>query len=114
MATVNHSTEEIKRQKMETIKWKAMACGDVGDAYQIPWWATSMTVQVEGTFNTQTLTLQGSNDKSNYHALTDPQGNNIAFSAAGLEVVEEYPRYIQPSFSGSTGGDLDVLLFVRG
>lgn len=113
MATKNYAKSVIKEKKMESILWEAMACGDVGNAYQIPYWASSMTVQVTGTFNSETLTLQGSNDGTNWFPLTDPQGNNIALTSDKLEVIEEYPRYIRPSFSGTTGGDLDVLLFVR-
>ena len=66
-----------------------------------------------GTFNSQTLTIQGSNDNTTWFTLTDNNGLSIAFTAAGGKLIAEAPRYVRPSFSGSSGGDLDIYLQVR-
>jgi len=112
MATVNYDQTVLRQKHAELITWEGLAGGDVGSSYELPFWAGSATMQAIGTFDGNTLTIQGSNDGSNWSSLTDPQGNAIAVTSASLEVVEEYPRYIRPSLGGS-GGDVDILLFVR-
>ncbi len=114
MATITASVTVLKQKHYKTVLWETLTCGDVGSAFELPYWAGSATVQMTGTFNSQTLTMQGSNDGTNWYTLTDPQGNNMAKTAAAMEVVEELPRYVRPSFSGTTGGDVDVTLVVSG
>lgn len=66
------------------------------------------TVQVTGTFG-GTLTMQGSNDGTNFFTLTDVLGNNVAFTAAGAKKIHETPRYVRPS-AGVGVTDVDVTL----
>lgn len=62
------------------------------------------TVQFDGTFGVGgSITLEGSNDGTNWFTLTDPQGNAITKTAAGLEVIEEGPRYIRPRVTAGDG-----------
>ena len=94
--------------------WAALVTGSLdGAAIEIPGRA-DMSVQVVGTFDTATLTMQGSNDGTNWAPLTDPQGNAIAMTVAGIEQILEKTRYIRPLVSsvGATT-DLDVHLYVR-
>jgi len=92
--------------------WETVTCGDTGSAYELLEFNDN-TVQVTGTFNAQTLTMQGSNDGTNWFTLTNSAGTNLAFTAAGGGLISEGPRYIRPSFSGSTGGDLDITVRLR-
>ena len=69
-----------------------------------------MCVQIDGTFGTATITLQGSNDltsPTNWFTLTDPQGNGIAKVTAGGSVqgeqVLESPVWVRPLASGADG-----------
>ena len=97
-----------------TYLWETLVTGSLdGAPIEIPDHA-DMSVQVVGTFDTATLTMQGSNDGTNYLPLTDPQGNAIAMTVTGLEQILENTRYIRPLVS-SVGGstDLDVYLHVR-
>jgi len=94
------------------VEWAALASGDDGTPVEIPGWA-DRSVQIQATFGDGTITLQGSNDGTNYHPLTDPQGNDIAKTANDLEQVIELPRYIRPLFSGTTGSAGVVTLFGR-
>lgn len=73
------------------------------------------SVQVTGTFGGGTLTMQGSNDGgTTWASLTDPQGNAIAFTAAGKEQITELSEVIRPSLSGGNGTtDLDVSVVMR-
>lgn len=76
---------------------------DTGEPFSYPDYP-DMTVTFEGTFGTGgSITLQGSNDGTNWYALTDAQGNAITKTAAGMEVIEEHPLYIRPSVTAGDG-----------
>jgi hypothetical protein len=55
-------------------------------------------------FNGATITMQGSNDGTNWFTLTDPLGNNIALTASGGKQILENTRYIRPLISVATTG----------
>ena len=76
---------------------------------------TDRTVTVTGTFGAAgSVTLQGSNDGTNWFALTDPQGNAITKTAAGMELVVEAPVYIRPLVTAGDGTtSLTVKLFCK-
>lgn len=70
------------------------------------------TIQVIGTFGASaTITVQGSNDGTNWATLTDPLGNALTSTAASLETITENPRFIRPALTNGDGStDIDVLL----
>lgn len=76
--------------------------------------AADRSVAITGTFNSATVVLQGSHDATNYFTLTDPQGNAISKTAAGLEQIEELTRYIRPSSSGGTASVTTVNVLLKG
>ncbi len=94
------------------VLWETVTCGDTGASQEMAKFNDN-TVTVTGTFNSETLTMQGSNDDTNWFTLTDNNGIPIALTAAGGRLISEAPRYIRPSFSGSSGGDVDVRLQAR-
>lgn len=49
--------------------------------------AIHIPVQVSGTFDGCTVTIEGSIDGTTFSALKDANGNSIAFTAAGLVVM---------------------------
>lgn len=67
------------------------------------------TVHCTGTFSSAVVTIQGSNDGTNWVTLADPQGNALTFSAAGMEVILENPLHLRPTTSGGSGADIDVV-----
>jgi hypothetical protein len=71
------------------------------------------SVQVEGTFGAATVTIQGSNDGTNWETLRDPQGVALSFTSAGLKQILETTLYIRPVSSGGTGTALTVTLVGR-
>jgi len=84
------------------ISWTGLLNGDVGEAVEMPG-SIIRSIQFTGTFGVGgTIVLQGSNDGTNYVTLTDPQGNAISKTAAGIESISEITRYIRPS---ATAGD---------
>jgi hypothetical protein len=76
--------------------------------------ANDRSVQVTGTFSTSTVTIQGSNDGTNWFTLNTPQGTAMNFTAAGLLAVQEHTRFIRPIVTGGTGTALVITLFAKG
>lgn len=94
--------------------WAAMGNADTGTAVPMTG-AADRSVQVEGTFGSATVTIQGSNDGTNYQTLTDPQGNALTWTSANrLEAILELTRYIRPVTSGGTGTVIAVNLLLKG
>lgn len=115
MAVVTPTITSLESgMQVKLVEWEALANGDTGLPVELVDYA-DQTVTVEGTFGTGgSVTLQGSNDGTNYHSLTDPQGNAITKTAAGIEHVTETPRYIRPNVTAGDGSTaLDVRLLVR-
>ncbi|MCK5601935.1 hypothetical protein KAR91_08705 [Candidatus Pacearchaeota archaeon] len=73
------------------------------------------SVQFNGTPGVGgTFSAQGSNDKTNWFALTDPQGNAITKTAAALEQVTERCHWIRPFVSAGDGStDIDATFILR-
>lgn len=114
MATITPTVSKPRgSQKTWLVIWAAIGDSDTCTEVSFPDGA-DMTVQIVGTFNSATVVLQGSNDKSNWATLTDPQGNAISKSSAGLEAVEEHPLWVRPSSSGGTASSTTVILLVTG
>lgn len=108
------------------VKWLALANGDSGDpigganpaASSISMgWFPDRCVQVLGTFGTGgSLTMQGSNDGgTTWATLTDPLGNALTFTAAGMKQITELPHIIRPIVTAGDGStNLAVWLNLRG
>jgi hypothetical protein len=73
------------------------------------------SAQVFGTWGAGgTVQIQGSNDGTNYHALTDPPGATWSKTADGLSAVAEYTRFIKPVVTVGDGTtDLTCALLAR-
>lgn len=105
MATVDAVINPIKtfRDHVHQIVWAALANGDSGAPMIMPG-SNLRSIQVNGTFGSGgTILLEGSNDGTNYYTLTDPQGNAISKTAAGIEAIEEITIYVRPRVSAGDG-----------
>lgn len=103
---------------VHTITWEAIGDADQGEGNPTGTWlempaSSDRSIQVDGTWGSATLVVQGSNDGVSWHTLTDPQGNAISKTADFIEMVTELTRYIRVSTSGGTGTDLDAVLLVK-
>lgn len=100
--------------KAQLVVWTGLLNGDTGAPIKFPASAFK-SIQFNGTFGAGgTIVLQGSNDGTNYYTLTDPQGNAISKTAAGLEAIEEICLWIRPSVTAGDGTtDLTATLLVR-
>lgn len=96
------------------VAWAGLDSDDSGDPFEAPD-AADRSVQITGTFGSGgTIVIQGSNDGTNYVTLTDPQGNAISKTSAGIEQIEEITRYIRPLVSAGDGTtSLAVTMLVR-
>lgn len=98
------------------VSWTPITtANEVGSSEPLPG-SHIKSVQFTGTFGAAaTITLEGSNDGSNWVVLTDPQGNSISKTAAAIEAIEEHTRYVRPKLA--SGGDgstsITVTLFVK-
>ncbi len=83
----------------ETVTWAAVTGSDTGAPYEYAKFSDK-TIQCSGTFG-DTLTIQGSNDGTNWDTLTDNLGAALTFTAAGMRLIAQNPRYIRPSAGSS-------------
>lgn len=96
------------------VTWGPLANGDTGSPVEYPEYPDK-TAQITGTFGAAgSVTLEGSNFRATetpiYAALTDPQGNAVTKTAAGIEVFEEATLIMRPNV---TAGDGTTALTVR-
>lgn len=99
--------------------WLTMANGDTGTPL-LPEHSADYqdrTVQVTGTFGTGgSVTIQGSNDGgTTWATLTDPLGNALTFTAAGMKQITEMAEQMRPNVTAGDGTtSLNVHIFMRG
>lgn len=108
--------EAFNTQDAKLVSW-VLAAGESGDPFVMPAYA-DRSIQITGTFGGATVTFEGSNQSADaptvYATLTDPQGNNLSFAAAGLKAVSEMTRVARPQVTGGDGTTaLTCLLFVK-
>lgn len=105
------------------IVWTGLDADDTGLPVKTAKYADKC-VQIYGTFDTTTVTMQGSCDEradpdhvdhasAVWFSLVDPQGNAIAKTAAGAEQVLENPLWIRPSVSGGASTSITVALVAK-
>lgn len=116
MATINPVVSRIGNHTVEFFYETLTTTNDVGAA--IPERFSDYadrTVQVAGTPGAGgNLRIEGSNDGSNYAALSDPQGNALNVAAAKIEAITEVPLLTRPRVTAGDGTtDLDVAIICR-
>ncbi len=113
MATIN-PVRSSPGGAASKILWEGMATGDTITP-DLPSRSEPVgSVQVTGTFGGATVTLQGSNDGTNYVTLKDLSGADISFTTAGLAYFDGRTLYIRPGISGGSSDDVDVTVIYRG
>lgn len=116
MATVNEALVPSHDGRILRVKWLAIPNGDQGRAVSLSMYQ-DRTVQVTGTFGSGgSVTIQGSNDGgTTWATLTDPLGNALTFTAAGMKQITELPYEIRPSVTaGDVSTAINVWLHARG
>lgn len=114
MAQVNAVRVLKGRNDVIVYEWAGMTESDTAEAVQVPQRADK-TVQVSGNFGSGgDIRIQGSLDPDAgiFSQLVDPQGNNIAFLAAGIETVLENVIFIRPTVAAGTGVAVTVRILM--
>lgn len=114
MAVSPLDLSELIAQQVHLYAWLAVANGDTGAPITLDN-RVDLTVTIDGTFGTGgSCTLKGSNDGTNYYALTDPQGTAITRTTAAIKQVTEAPRYVRPEVTAGDGATaIDIRLVAR-
>lgn len=115
MATTNGSQVSDPDIHVTRFKWLAVPNGNQGNAVSLNTYQ-DRTIQVGGTFGAGgSVTIKGTNDGTNWIALTDPLGNALTFTAAGMKQITELPYQIRPEVTAGDGTTaINVWLHARG
>ena len=117
MATVN-GTVTLQPTSVDgslvSFVWTPMLNGDIGAPIEFGEYA-DRTVQFNGTFGAGgSVSVEGSNDGTNWYILTQPGGTAATKTAAGMLAIVELPHYIRPHVTAGDGTtSLTANLFVR-
>jgi hypothetical protein len=116
MATRNATITDISPTgKSKLVTWTGLLNTD--DGAPADWVDYSdRCFQVTGTFGAGgSVTIQGSNDGTNWASLADPQGNALVFTSQRIEQALELPRYVRPLVTAGDGTtSLTVTLCMKG
>lgn len=112
MAVIEPGISEIttRGDHGHIITWGPMTTGDSG--LQISMIGSARrTVQVIGTFSgPDRLSIEGSNNGTDYATLTDEHGNRLDFKGAGVSTVSELTRFIRPRVTAGSPTATVVML----
>lgn len=109
---VKTRTVDDTRKGQVLVTWTALAEGDSGSPVDISTFA-DRTVQFTGTFGGTTMTLEGSNDGTNWVGLQYGSTTTDAISCTSADMfnIYENPRYVRPLSTGGTGTAVVVTVF---
>ena len=114
MATIS-VTESQPSQNIVKLAWMNIATGDTITSFSPSWkYPVAGCVQFTGTFGGAQVTLEGSNDGTNYVTLKDLTGSNIQATSAGLVEFTTSALHIRPKVTGGTGDSVNVTVVMRG
>jgi hypothetical protein len=95
--------------------WEALATGDTVTPFVVTQqYGLAASVQVVGTFGGATVSLEVSNDGTNWVIAKDLQGEDITLTDTGYFEFSLSAAYIRPAISGGTSDDVDVIVVLRG
>jgi hypothetical protein len=114
MATIIPTTVEQQIQAA-AYRWTDYSTADTSTPIKVQnMQGLAGSVQVTGTFGGATITLQGSNDGTNYVTLKDSAGTAISFTAAGMAEFSTAALFVKPTSSGGTADNVTVTVILRG
>lgn len=114
MSTIQYDKAPSGNTRTMVATWAGMANGDDGEAIKFSQYADK-SVQVIGIFGAGgSLVVEGSNNGTDWAPLSDPQGNDLYFSTAKIEMVTEATLYVRPRVAGGDGTtNLSVILLMK-
>lgn len=114
MATVDFTRAPLSdpdARRVDVRTWVVTGAGaDDGQPY-VSYLRPDKTIQlIAADFSSTTVVIEGSNDGTNWEALTDADGNPCSFTSADIVFVRESPFYLRPRASGGTGSITVILV----
>jgi hypothetical protein len=92
--------------------WEGLTDGDTGAALELNrLTGLASSVEMIGTFGGD-VELKGAIEGTSYHSISDPLGDPVTRSDAGITEIATTARTIRPE-AGSGVSDVDVYLLVR-
>ena len=114
MATIIPTTVE-EQVRAAAYRWTDYSTADTSTPIKVQnMQGLAGSVQVTGTFGSATITLQASNDGTNYVTLKDSAGTAISFTAAGMAEFSTAALYLKPTSTGGTADNVTVTVILRG
>ena len=114
MATIIPTTVEQQIQAA-AYRWTDYSTADTSTPIKVQnMQGLAGSVQVTGTFGSATITLQVSNDGTNYVTLKDSAGADISLTSAGMREFSTAALYLKPTSSGGTADNVVVTVILRG
>lgn len=85
-------------------QWASILNGETGDRADIPLLNATRSVQVAGTLGIGgSVSIEGSNDGTNYVTLTDSTGVALTFTAVGIKDILQNVRFLRPHVTAGDG-----------
>ena len=109
MAEIAYETLESDASRTRVYRWNNMGDDDEGLPVLVSERADG-SIHVLGTFAGATVTLQGSNDGTNWFPLNDALGNPLDFTVTGLRGILERAWKVRLVTSGGGGSVIDGYL----
>ena len=97
------------------VLWSGVSTGDTIHPAKVPFaWMNLGSVQIAGTFGGATVTLQVSNDGTNYATLDDVSGVDVSAASALIAEVSNSALYWKPSITGGSSDSVTIKIVGRG
>ena len=114
MATISPTTVE-EQIRAAAYRWTDYSTADTATPIKLQnMQGLAGSVQVTGTFGGATITLQVSNDGTNYTTLSDSTAAAISLTAAGMREFSTAALWLKPTSSGGTADNVTVTVVLRG
>lgn len=95
--------------------WEGAVTGDTITPFILrQQYGLAASIQVVGTFGGATVTIQVSNDGTNWVTAQNMFGAPITLTTSGYAEVTLSAAYIRPNITGGTEDDLDIIMVLRG
>lgn len=102
-------TQVVNNTGVAIVTWANLGDAETGGAANTDG-RSDYTITASGTFAAATVTMEGSNDNTNWFPMTDFLGAAMTFAVAGMKTVGTSPFYVRARTSGGAGSDLTVIL----
>ena len=95
-------------QTTKTVIWSNVTGGDEGQPIDLSNYPDK-TIQVIGPTFSGAVTIEGSNDETNYATLTDNIGLPLSFTAVAMKYITENPKLIKPAVAAGTSANTIII-----